>query len=64
MMFQQLFDWVGNTHRHNAGLAIVLAAMSIQGVSNLRAQWAISGQYMNIPTEQLFEWINRTTDTS
>jgi hypothetical protein len=38
--------------------------MSIQGVSNLQAQWAISGQYVNIPTEQLFEWINKSTATS
>jgi len=58
---QQLFDWVGSTYRHNAIVAIVIAMMSVQGISNLQYQWGISGQYLNIPMEQLFDWVNKTT---
>jgi len=42
-------------------LAVVAGLMSIDGWSNLQRQWNISGEYQNVPTEQLMDWINENT---
>jgi len=42
-------------------LAVIIAVMSVAGWSNLQHQWHISGEYQNIPTEQLMDWINKNT---
>jgi len=57
----QLFSWVGDTRRHYMLLAVVVGLMSVDGWSNLQRQWNISGEYQNVPTEQLMDWINENT---
>jgi len=56
-----LFSWVGDVRRHYSLLAVLLALMSVEGWSNLQHQWNIAGEYQNVPTEQLMEWINEHT---
>jgi len=57
----QLFSWVGDTRRHYMLLAAIVGLMSVAGWSNLQHQWNISGEYQNVPTEQLMDWINENT---
>ena len=54
----QLFSWVGDTRHHYMLLAVVVGLMSVEGWSNLQRQWNIAGEYQNVPTEQLMDWIN------
>jgi len=42
-------------------LAVIIGLMSVEGWSNLQHQWSISGEYQNVPTEQLMDWINENT---
>jgi len=42
-------------------LAVIVGLMSVEGWSNLQRQWNIAGEYQNVPTEQLMNWINENT---
>ena len=57
-VYMQLFGWVGDTRRHYTCLAVVFGLMSVEGWTNLQHQWNIAGEYQNVPTEQLMNWIN------
>merc|ERR1719430_1005219 len=41
-------------------LVALVAAMSVQGVANIKEQRAIMGEYQNVQLEQLIEWINKS----
>lgn len=43
---------------------MLLALMAVQGVANLRAQWAIIGEFSNLPQEELLDWIMENTKPS
>ena len=45
-------------------MAVVVGVMSVEGYSNLQSQWNIQGEYQNVPTEQLIDWINEHTSHS
>lgn len=38
--------------------------MAVQGVANLQAQWAIIGEFSNLPQEELLDWILENTEPS
>lgn len=57
----QLFSWVGDARRHYMCLAVIIGLMSVEGWSNLQTQWNIVGEYQNVPTEQLMDWISEKT---
>jgi len=57
----QLFGWVGDIRRHYVLLAVAVGLMSIEGWTNLQRQWNVVGEYQNVPTEQLMDWINEKT---
>lgn len=38
-----------------------MALMAVQGVANLQAQWAIIGEFSNLPQEELLDWIQENT---
>ena len=57
----QLFSWVGDKWRHSVCLGVLMALMSVEGWSNLQRQWNIAGEYQNVPTEQLMDWISANT---
>ena len=38
----------------------LVAAMSVQGVANIKEQRGIMGEYQNVQLEQLIEWINKS----
>ncbi|MEQ2236991.1 hypothetical protein ILYODFUR_018482 [Ilyodon furcidens] len=58
---RQLFGWIGEKFRHQAVVFGVMAMMAIQGVANLQAQWAIIGEFSNLPQEELLDWIQENT---
>ncbi|KAM4735306.1 dpy-19-like 1, like [Anableps anableps] len=58
---RQLFGWIGEKLRHLAVVFIVLGMMAIQGVANLQTQWAIIGEFSNLPQEELLTWIQENT---
>ncbi|CAH1788144.1 unnamed protein product [Owenia fusiformis] len=58
---RQLFSFIKRQEIHWAILAAVLGLMSIQGISNLQKQWAILGEFSNVPMEEMIEWINTRT---
>lgn len=43
---------------------MLLALMAVQGVANLQAQWAIIGEFSNLPQEELLDWILENTQPS
>ncbi|XP_014674882.1 PREDICTED: probable C-mannosyltransferase DPY19L1 isoform X2 [Priapulus caudatus] len=51
----------GPRARHYAVVAALVAVMSFAGVENLRAQWAIRGEFANYPLEEMLEWIKTRT---
>lgn len=57
----QLFGWMGEKLRHQAVVVAVLGMMAVQGVANLQAQWAIIGEFSNLPQEELLDWIQENT---
>ena len=61
MLLLQLFSWIGPSSYRYALVGAVMAAATVQGLSNLKHQWSILGEFSNIPQEQLVEWINRET---
>ncbi|XP_041649840.1 dpy-19-like 1, like [Cheilinus undulatus] len=58
---RQLFGWIREKFKHQAAVFVVLVIMAIQGVANLQAQWAIIGEFSNLPQEELLEWIQENT---
>uniref|UniRef100_A0A3Q2UG00 Dpy-19-like 1, like (H. sapiens) n=1 Tax=Fundulus heteroclitus TaxID=8078 RepID=A0A3Q2UG00_FUNHE len=58
---RQLFGWVGEKFRHQAVVFGLVAMMAVQGVANLQAQWAIIGEFSNLPQEELLNWIQEST---
>uniref|UniRef100_A0A8P4GF21 Dpy-19-like 1, like (H. sapiens) n=1 Tax=Dicentrarchus labrax TaxID=13489 RepID=A0A8P4GF21_DICLA len=54
---KQLFGWIGERFKHQIGVFAVMAIMAVQGVANLQAQWAIIGEFSNLPQEELLTWI-------
>ncbi|XP_047455191.1 dpy-19-like 1, like isoform X1 [Mugil cephalus] len=58
---KQLFSWIGEKLKHQTVVFVVLAIMAIQGVANLQAQWAIIGEFSNLPQEELLDWIQDNT---
>ncbi|XP_058504269.1 dpy-19-like 1, like [Solea solea] len=58
---KQLFSWVGERFKHQVLVFAVMAGMAIQGVANLQAQWAIIGEFSNLPQEELLNWIQDNT---
>lgn len=57
----QLFGWIGERFKHQAVVFTVLGMMAVQGVANLQAQWAIIGEFSNLPQEELLDWIQENT---
>uniref|UniRef100_A0A672Z0D4 Dpy-19-like 1, like (H. sapiens) n=1 Tax=Sphaeramia orbicularis TaxID=375764 RepID=A0A672Z0D4_9TELE len=58
---KQLFSWFGEKLKHQIAVFAVLAVMAIQGVANLQGQWAIIGEFSNLPQEELLDWIQYNT---
>ncbi|XP_027868789.1 dpy-19-like 1, like [Xiphophorus couchianus] len=58
---RQLFGWIGERFKHQAVVFTVLGMMAVQGVANLQAQWAIIGEFSNLPQEELLDWIQENT---
>uniref|UniRef100_A0A8C7XNX6 Dpy-19-like 1, like (H. sapiens) n=1 Tax=Oryzias sinensis TaxID=183150 RepID=A0A8C7XNX6_9TELE len=57
----QLFGWIGERLKHQSVVLAVIAMMAVQGVANLQAQWAIIGEFSNLPQEELLDWIQENT---
>lgn len=60
----QLFGWIGDKLKHRTAVFLLLALMAVQGVANLQAQWAIIGEFSNLPQEELLDWILENTPPS
>ncbi|XP_061812695.2 dpy-19-like 1, like [Nerophis lumbriciformis] len=60
---RQLFSWLGEKAKQRAAVALVFALMAVQGVANLQAQWAIIGEFSNVPQEELLDWIRENTNS-
>uniref|UniRef100_A0A8C2WEM3 Dpy-19-like 1, like (H. sapiens) n=1 Tax=Cyclopterus lumpus TaxID=8103 RepID=A0A8C2WEM3_CYCLU len=58
---KQLFGWIGERFKHQLAVFAVMAIMAVQGVANLQAQWAIIGEFSNLPQEELLGWIQDNT---
>ncbi|XP_039973604.1 dpy-19-like 1, like [Xiphias gladius] len=58
---KQLFGWIGERFKHQVVVFAIMAVMAIQGVANLQAQWAIIGEFSNLPQEELLDWIQDRT---
>uniref|UniRef100_A0A8C7XNP7 Dpy-19-like 1, like (H. sapiens) n=1 Tax=Oryzias sinensis TaxID=183150 RepID=A0A8C7XNP7_9TELE len=58
---RQLFGWIGERLKHQSVVLAVIAMMAVQGVANLQAQWAIIGEFSNLPQEELLDWIQENT---
>ncbi|KAI3360750.1 hypothetical protein L3Q82_012986 [Scortum barcoo] len=58
---RQLLGWIGERFKHQVVVFAVLAVMAVQGVANLQAQWAIIGEFSNLPQEELLDWIQDNT---
>ena len=60
----QLIRWPSFSFSRHTIVLGLLACMSFQGVTNLKQQWGIIGEFSNYPLEQMVEWINRSTPQS
>ncbi|XP_078073057.1 dpy-19-like 1, like isoform X2 [Mustelus asterias] len=58
---RQLFSRVRSKSQHQIIVCVMLAAMALQGATNLKEQWSIVGEFSNFPQEELLEWINENT---
>ncbi|KAM5157170.1 protein C-mannosyl-transferase DPY19L1 [Mantella aurantiaca] len=57
---RQLFGWLFKRFQYPL-VILILALMSIQGISNMQSQLNIKGEFSNIAQEELLEWINTST---
>lgn len=57
----QLFGWIEEKSKNLIMVFALMALMAIQGVANLQAQWAIIGEFSNLPQEELLEWVEENT---
>lgn len=64
LCLSQLFGWIGDRLKHQMAVFVLLALMAIQGVANLHAQWAIIGEFSNLPQEELLDWIQENAEPS
>uniref|UniRef100_A0A3Q3VRM7 Uncharacterized protein n=1 Tax=Mola mola TaxID=94237 RepID=A0A3Q3VRM7_MOLML len=58
---KQLFGWIEEKSKNLIMVFALMALMAIQGVANLQAQWAIIGEFSNLPQEELLEWVEENT---
>ncbi|XP_036846435.1 LOW QUALITY PROTEIN: probable C-mannosyltransferase DPY19L2 [Manis javanica] len=58
---QRLFGWLFCRVRFETVIFAILTLMSIQGFSNLHNQWSITGEFNNLPQEELLQWIKYNT---
>ncbi|RVE63189.1 hypothetical protein OJAV_G00163780 [Oryzias javanicus] len=58
---RQLFGWIRERLKHQSVVLALIAMMAVQGVANLQAQWAIIGEFSNLPQEELLDWIQENT---
>jgi len=58
---RQLFSFIKNPLHHQALIIGLVAAMSVQGIANLKTQFNTKGEYNNPELEQLVEWIQHNS---
>ncbi|KAM6156434.1 putative C-mannosyltransferase DPY19L2 [Erethizon dorsatum] len=58
---QRLFGWLFCRVRFENVIFGILTVMSIQGCVNLQNQWRIRGEFINLPQEELLQWIKYNT---
>ncbi|XP_034030235.1 dpy-19-like 1, like [Thalassophryne amazonica] len=58
---KQLFCWFKEKFKLQVAVFAIMAAMAIQGITNLQTQWAIIGEFSNLPQEELLDWIQDNT---
>ncbi|XP_061574553.1 dpy-19-like 1, like isoform X2 [Cololabis saira] len=58
---KQLFGWIGEKFKHQTAAFAIMTLMAVQGVANLQNQWAIIGEFSNLPQEELLDWIQENT---
>ncbi|XP_069586367.1 protein C-mannosyl-transferase DPY19L1 [Ranitomeya imitator] len=56
-----LFGWIFNRISRHMFILLIVILMSIQGISNIKAQLNIKGEFSNIAQEELLEWIKFST---
>lgn len=61
---RKLFASVCDKRKHQAFVILLIAAMSVQGIANLKGQFDTKGEYNNPEQEELIEWINKKTPES
>ncbi|XP_071966194.1 protein C-mannosyl-transferase DPY19L1-like isoform X3 [Antedon mediterranea] len=54
---KQLFSFLGTRTRQYSIVILLIALMGVSGISQLRSQWNIKGEFSNGPQEELLEWI-------
>ncbi|XP_063090044.1 probable C-mannosyltransferase DPY19L2 isoform X2 [Cavia porcellus] len=58
---RQLFGWLFYKVRFENVIFGILTVMSVQGCINLQNQWKIKGEFINLPQEELLQWIKHNT---
>uniref|UniRef100_A0A2I3TQX2 Dpy-19 like 2 n=1 Tax=Pan troglodytes TaxID=9598 RepID=A0A2I3TQX2_PANTR len=56
-----LFGWLFRRVRRENVIFGILTVMSIQGYANLCNQWSITGEFNDLPQEELLQWIKYNT---
>lgn len=51
-------SWFRSREIQLAGIVVLIALMSVQGLENIREQRRIMGEYQNVALEELIDWIN------
>jgi hypothetical protein len=59
---RRLFDVTSSRWRHAAMLAVVMAAMSFQGIANVYYERSIRSEFSNESLEKLIKWISTNTE--
>ncbi|XP_023569139.1 probable C-mannosyltransferase DPY19L2 [Octodon degus] len=58
---RRLFGWLFHRIRFENVIFGIVTMMSIQGCVNLQNQWRIRGEFINLPQEELLQWIKYNT---
>ncbi|XP_013376745.1 PREDICTED: probable C-mannosyltransferase DPY19L2 isoform X2 [Chinchilla lanigera] len=58
---RRLFGWLFYRVRFENVIFGIVTVMSIQGCVNLQNQWQIRGEFINLPQEELLQWIRYNT---